>query len=96
MEKPYETAGKRIREERERKGYSRECLAELCEISGKHLYEIECNAKGFSARVLYELAKNLGVSCDYILEGKVTKTSQKSMEELNDFVKEIKLVVDLF
>lgn len=62
--------GKRVRELREKGGYSRESLSELVNIGSKFLYEIETGKKGMSAYTLYNLAKALNVSCDYILTGK--------------------------
>ncbi|MBD5451624.1 MAG: helix-turn-helix transcriptional regulator [Lachnospiraceae bacterium] len=65
----YLEAGKRIHELRKIKGYSREQLAGKAEISTKFLYEIEMGKKGFTADVLYRIAKALEVKCDYILAG---------------------------
>lgn len=65
----YLEAGERIHELRRIKGYSREKLADKAEISTKFLYEIEMGRKGFTAEVLYRLAKVLEVKCDYILAG---------------------------
>lgn len=67
-------SGKRIRNLREKNGYSREKLSELAGIGVKFLYEIECRKKGMSAYTLYNLANALNVSCDYILTGN-TKNS---------------------
>ena len=64
----YTQLGSKIRKVREQKGYSRECLAKLCDISTKHIYEIECNGKGFSVIVFYKIANALEVSCDELLE----------------------------
>lgn len=65
----YISAGKRIKKMRIKCGYTREQLAELANISPKFLYEIEIGNKGFSAQTLSMLAKQLNVSCDYILFG---------------------------
>ncbi|MFR4350150.1 MAG: helix-turn-helix domain-containing protein [Roseburia sp.] len=61
--------GKRVRELRERRNYTREDLAEKIEISSKFLYEIEMGRKGFSIAVLRRIAEELSVSCDYIIFG---------------------------
>ena len=61
--------GDRIRTLREMNNYTREELAEKVDISTKFLYEIELGKKGFSAHTLSRLAKNLSVSCDYIMYG---------------------------
>lgn len=63
-------AGKRIQYLRKLNGYTREDFSEKVKISSKFLYEIELGRKGFSAEVLLSIAKNLAVSCDYIMTGK--------------------------
>jgi len=60
----------RIMQLRLDRGFSRERLAELADISPKFLFEIEKNQKGFSATTLVNLAKALEVSTDYILTGR--------------------------
>lgn len=51
------------------RGYTREQLAELANISDKFLYEIETGKKGFSATTLLNISKALEVSLDYIMTG---------------------------
>ena len=65
--------GERIMVLRLERGYSRENLAEIAEISSKFLYEIEMNKKGFSAYTLQKIAESLEVSMDYIMTGKGTR-----------------------
>ncbi len=89
MDNFYSLAGRRIRNERERRGFSREYLATACGISSKHLYDIECNGKGFSAVVLYKIAKNLEVSCEYIAEGSHVNVSQERLHELKIIIEEL-------
>lgn len=69
MDEFYYNAGNRIRELRERKGYTREKLAEYSNLSTKFLYEIETGQKGFSAKTLYKLSEALSVESDYIIHG---------------------------
>lgn len=69
IDRLYSDAGIRIQKLRDQRGYTRESLAELADISNKFLYEIETGKKGFSAIVLYRLAEALDVTCDYILTG---------------------------
>ena len=52
------------------RGYSRERLAELANISSKFLFEIERNEKGFSSNTLVNLANASDVSADYIMTGR--------------------------
>lgn len=68
----YKDVGNRILLSRKLKGYSRETLAELANISPKFLYELETGKKGFSAFVLYNLCNALAVSSEYILTGETS------------------------
>jgi len=63
------TVGERIMILRIDRGYTREQLAELANISDKFLYEIETGKKGFSATTLLNISKALEVSLDYIMTG---------------------------
>lgn len=73
----YTDAGKRIRKIREIKGLTRAVLSEEANISVRFLQQIETNQKGFSARVLWDIAKVLGVSGDYIMCGKENEVYQE-------------------
>lgn len=66
----YKAAGERIFLVRNMRGYTRDALAEMADITPKFLYEIETGKKGFSGVVLYNLCKALDVDSDYILTGK--------------------------
>ena len=61
--------GSRIREMREMRHYTRDTFAGKVGISSKFLYEIETGRKNFSADVLCRIARELAVSCDYIMLG---------------------------
>ena len=63
------TAGERILMLRSDRGYTREQLAELANISEKFLYEIETGKKGFLSFSLLNISKALEVSLDYIMTG---------------------------
>lgn len=62
-------AGVRIRQLREEKGYTREYLSRMADISPKFLYEIEKGSKKFSAETLYRLTEALNTNADYLLFG---------------------------
>lgn len=70
MTKIYLTSSRTIKILRIRRGYSVSELAEAADISTKFLYNIEAGKTGFSAKVLFNIARALNVSCDYILTGK--------------------------
>lgn len=61
--------GQRIKEQRILKGYSREKLAELADITPRFCYDIELGAKNMSLHTLCNIAAALSVSADYILFG---------------------------
>ncbi len=69
---PDREIGRRIRELREKKLYTRDILSEKINISAKFLYEIEAGKKSFSVEILSKLAHELSASCDYIVFGKRT------------------------
>lgn len=79
MEELYKKSGARIHSVRNMRGYTREELAELANISPKFLYELENGKKGFSGVVLYNICKALQVDCDYILTGETTKEYDKEL-----------------
>ena len=97
----YKNAGERILLTRVMRGYTRESLAELADISPKFLYEVETGKKGFSALVLFNLCKALRVDSNYILTGKQEVTYDQRLvavlemfekdktEKLSDLLKQI-------
>ncbi len=61
--------GIRVGQLRERRKLTREKLGELSHISDRFIYDIETGQKGMSAETLYNIAKALNVTSDYILFG---------------------------
>lgn len=59
--------GKRIRDQRELLGYTREHLAEAVGVTPKFCSDIELGMKGMSVQTLFNISKVLRVSTDYIL-----------------------------
>lgn len=57
-------------------------------ISTKFMYKIERGEAGFSAKVLYNIAKALNVSCDYILCGQEVNDINTIDETIVQFNKE--------
>ena len=71
------------------RGYTREQLAELADISDKFLYEIETGKKGFTVEILSKISKALCVSNDYILGGRENgKVPEKVVDILECFTPE--------
>lgn len=61
--------GKRIRNQREFLGYTREALAEKIDVTPKFCSDIELGVKGMSIQTLCRLSNILNLSTDYILFG---------------------------
>ena len=63
--------GKRIRKRRVKQGWSIYQLAERSNLSYNHLDKIENGKGSFTLAVLKDVARALGASYDYIVEGKL-------------------------
>lgn len=72
----------RIMKLRKEKGYSREQLAELANISPSFLYEIETSRKGLLVNSLVGLVEALEVSSDYLLYGTIQVQRENSIFEM--------------
>ncbi len=59
--------GKRVKESRNKAGFTQEVLAEKADITVSYLGEIERGEKTPSLDVLINIADSLEVSCDYLL-----------------------------
>ena len=76
MENSCETMGDRIRFLRKMRGLSQEALAEIIDVSIKHLSKIERDEVVFSVEILKKIALYFNVSSDYILRGGNQKISK--------------------
>lgn len=85
MTKIYITSSKTIKELRARRGFSVSELAEAANISMKFLYNIESGKAGFSAKVLFNIANALNVSCDFILTGNDNNSMRPILEAIKQF-----------
>lgn len=61
--------GRRLREKRERTGYTREKLGELCGLSPRFIANIELGDSTFSLDSLMTVCRVLSCSADYLLFG---------------------------
>ena len=75
----YETMGERIRILRKMRGLSQEELAELIDVSIKHLSKIERDEVVFSVEILRKIAQYFDVSSDYILRGGNRRISKEEI-----------------
>ena len=65
----FKMIGKRIKQQREFLGYTREQLAEQLDVSVNFCRDMEIGAKGMSVQTLAKLSSILKLSLDYILLG---------------------------
>lgn len=77
-----ENLGKRIREERLKKGLTQEQLAEKVDISLNFMSLIE-NGKNMSVQTLVNLANALDVSIDYLLNENITYCEDKILSQIS-------------
>ena len=82
MEK--EALGKKIREVREKKGYSRQALAEMATTGAVYLGEIERGLKMPSLNSFIRIIEALEVSADYILRGEISAGKHVVYDNLTD------------
>ncbi len=63
----------RIRQAREKMGYTRERFAEKLDVSVSYLAELERGRTGISVKMLVKVCNVLGLSADYVLFGEEKK-----------------------
>ncbi len=64
-----ETIGSRIREARKEKGFTQEELAKKVEVSKNYIYLIESGRENPGKKAVRDIAKTLGVTDHWILDG---------------------------
>lgn len=79
--------GERVRLVRVSRGFTREALAELLDISALFLGCIECGQRGMSLSTMQNMCKVLNVSADYLLLGK--ESTDDSADKIIDAIKEL-------
>ena len=77
--------GKRIQQQRELLGYTRDELAEKADITPRFCYDLELGQKGMSVDTLCKLKSALHINIDYLLFGE-----QKALNYLNS----IKILIE--
>jgi len=88
--------GQAVMEARESKGWSREKLAEMLDISIRHVMYIETRGQRPSVQKLYELAKLFNISIDEHLLSNTTKgktTHRRQLDAMLDSMDERDLFV---
>jgi len=61
--------GKRIKQQRNAKKFTRDEFAVMLGVSSKFVYEIEVGGRGMSVLTLYRISKALEISTDWLLNG---------------------------
>jgi transcriptional regulator with XRE-family HTH domain len=80
--------GTRLREWRDKRGYTQENLADLLGISSQQIYRYESGKNDPTADLLSRMAKTLGVSADFLL-GLVDDPSTHLEEELTQIERKL-------
>jgi len=75
--------GQAVMEARENKGWSREKLAEMLDVSIRHIQYIETRGQRPSVQKLYELAKLFNISIDENLLSDTTKSKTTHRRQLD-------------
>lgn len=74
--------GKKLRDARQKKGYSQHALAEIAGIGNVYLGEIERGLKMPSLNIFIKLIEALDVSADYILRDELTSGKEYIYDEI--------------
>lgn len=72
----------RIRQARERMGYTREKFAEKLDVSVSYLAELERGRTGISVKMLVKVCNVLGLSADYVLFGTEREGDETRLDKI--------------
>ena len=81
--------GKKIRQARQKKGYTQQALAEIADIGNVYLGEIERGTKMPSLNIFIKLIEALDISADYILRDELTSGKEYIYDELTQKLKNL-------
>ena len=81
--------GKKLREARQKKGYTQHELAEIADIGNVYLGEIERGLKMPSLNIFIKLIEALDVSADYILRDELTSGKAYIYDEITQKLKNL-------
>ena len=79
----YQSVGARIREERNRKGWSQSKLSEISSISLPHISDIELGKKRMKLETFLKIAEALQVSTDTLLRLDIPEVKEQYDSELS-------------
>lgn len=81
------TLGKRIREARIKKGYTRQFIAKKADIGEVYLGEIERGLKMPSMNIFIKIIESLDISADYVLRDELSSGGTFIFDEITDRLK---------
>lgn len=81
--------GRKIKEAREKKGYTQEQLAEKLNLSVQHISVIERGVKAPKLETFVKIANELDVNSDFLLSDLLSVSSQLTASELNHRMEKI-------
>lgn len=81
--------GKKLRDARQKKGYSQHALAEIAGIGNVYLGEIERGLKMPSLNIFIKLIEALDISADYILRDELTSGKEYIYDEITKKLKSL-------
>ncbi|MBA9087402.1 transcriptional regulator with XRE-family HTH domain [Fontibacillus solani] len=96
----YDALGKRLRQERHKMNWTQEKLAEKIEVSDAYIGQIERGERSLSLETLIKLAKQLGVTVDYLLQDAIEINDDHFMNQVRQIMmsrsgKEKQLALDI-
>lgn len=75
--------GERVRQEREKAGWTRDKLAELLDCSTSYISELERGNTGLSITMLQQLCETVGVSADTLIWGPQEEPQNPVLEKVS-------------
>ncbi len=81
--------GRKLRDARQKKGYTQHALAEIADIGNVYLGEIERGAKMPSLNIFVKLIEALDISADYILRDELTSGKEYIYDEITQKLKNL-------
>lgn len=81
--------GKKLRDARQKKGYTQHALAEIADIGNIYLSEIERGLKMPSLNIFIKLIEALDISADYILRDELSSGKEYIYDEITQKLKNL-------
>lgn len=85
----YILIGNRIKQLRNKLELTQESLAEACGLDTSTIQKIEAGDRGMKISTLISICKQIGVSADYILFGKISVPTEPTFKWTRDFINKI-------